>query len=274
MDPAFKVWAIQLANVLIRLVDFALDLLLSWTFSRGTRKERYLARISYEHSAQLVSVVARADFVPTFPMPWNTASIFKHERYISPRKILEDDNICLSHVDEKEAFFVIADQGVNLYDTSRFPFMSIGMYQSCPQYIRLPLSSFHRLAEEVGNPTVKLGVCAITARCGSTLLSQVMNLAPGTRSLAEPLVFPCIWFLFYWGKIDREEQRQLLRSSVRILLKTNKKSDFDRVFLKLDGFSNQHLGILHELFPEATFILSTRHPVPSIKSFRWKIDQS
>ncbi len=49
---------------------------------------------------------------------------------------------------------------------------------------RIPISTFHQLAEEAGAPDsngVTLGVIGMTVRCGSTLLSQIMHRAEGTR---------------------------------------------------------------------------------------------
>ena len=41
--------------------------------------------------------------------------------------------------------------------------------------IILPISSFHRLAEKVGDPTKPVGLVHMTARSGSTLLAQLMS---------------------------------------------------------------------------------------------------
>jgi len=43
----------------------------------------------------------------------------------------------------------------------------------CRHMIVVPLTTFHRLAEEIGDPQGELIFLFNTARCGSTLLAQV-----------------------------------------------------------------------------------------------------
>jgi len=45
----------------------------------------------------------------------------------------------------------------------------------CRRLIVVPLTTFHRLAEEIGDPQKKLVFLFNTARCGSTLLTQVKH---------------------------------------------------------------------------------------------------
>ncbi len=57
----------------------------------------------------------------------------------------------------------------------------MAIYNLSHRFIVLPIPSFHRLAEECGDPKVTVGFVAMTLRCGSTLISQVMNRVPNTR---------------------------------------------------------------------------------------------
>jgi len=43
----------------------------------------------------------------------------------------------------------------------------------CRRLIVVPLTTFHRLAEQIGDPQGELILMFNTARCGSTLLTQV-----------------------------------------------------------------------------------------------------
>ena len=45
----------------------------------------------------------------------------------------------------------------------------------CQRLIIVPLSTFNRLAEQIGDPKGELIFLFITLRCGSTLLAQVVN---------------------------------------------------------------------------------------------------
>ncbi len=273
MDPFFKVLFLRAVNSLILFIEVFTDVLLGWTFTRGTREERELARSYYECSAQLVNVLAKANFVPGCPLPRNGVYIYSHKKYIDPKTVLENDNVVLSHFTETEAIFGVGDVDKDIQDTKAFPFLPIGIYYGCKQHIRVSMSTFHRMADEHGVPRVKVGITLMTARSGSTLLNQIMNRVPGTRSLSEPHAVSNLWYLFSDGTIDFEEVRKRARGAVIVLAKTQTNSKVERVFMKLCPFGTPLCGILHEMFPDICFVLSTRHPLPSVISFRkvWAI---
>ncbi len=268
MDPAFKLFFLRGLNLIISLVDIVTDLLFGWSFTKGTREERELARSYYNYSAQLVTVVAKASFVPGFPLPRNGVYIYKHDKYVDPRTVLEDDNIIISHFTKTEAIFGIGDTGKKLNDTTAFSFQAHAIYYGCSQHIRMPISSFHRLCDDSGDPKVKIGVCVMTPRSGSTLLNQIMNKVPNTRSLSEPVPIDNLWFLFLDGTLDWEEVRRRLKGAIKMLAKTSSDSDVKRIFMKLPPFGTYQCQLIQEFFPKSFFMLSTRHPRPSLQSFR------
>ncbi len=266
MDPALHVWFLHLANLVIWLAELVTTPLFGWSFTRGTRREREHARAQYARSAQLVSVVAKASYVPPMSSPRNSAFVFRHLKYVHPQVAVDNKQIVLSHLTATEAYFGLAPEGVDIYDTTKYPFHYLGIYAKCEQYLRMPIASFHRLAEELGDPKAMVAMTAMTLRCGSTLISQVMQRVPHTRSISEPHVVDSLWFLYHSKQISSEELRQNHRSSMRLLLKGDPDTRIDRFFLKFNSFTNPQLGMLKELFPRTKFIMSTRHPSPSIKS--------
>jgi len=56
------------------------------------------------------------------------------------------------------------------------PFIRYAQFKYCRRLIVVPLSTFHRLAELIGDPSGQLIFLFNTTRCGSTLLSQVDQL--------------------------------------------------------------------------------------------------
>lgn len=68
------------------------------------------------------------------------------------------------------------------------PFMYINQFNLCSELIRMPLESFLRLADEVGDPKAKLVILSNTGRCGSTLLTQLFEDLPQTVAISEPEV--------------------------------------------------------------------------------------
>ncbi len=269
MNPLLHVWLVYCLKFAFWLSDQVTDLLFGWTFTYGTRQERELARNSFEHSAHVVSVSQIATYHPEFPgSSITTAWLFKHVRYASPRIILENEKICLSHMTKESAVFGIPRPGEDIYDTKKYPFISIGIHYACDQYVILPLSSFHRIAEEVGRPKVPLGITAMTLRSGSTLISQIMSRVPNTRSMSEPFALDTIAILYHRKYIDLEDLRQRFRGAIRLFARTQTDSKVERVFIKLNGYSNTFLGLVREDFPNAKMIKSSRHPKPSLISYR------
>ena len=68
------------------------------------------------------------------------------------------------------------------------PFMYINQFKMCSELIRMPLESFLRLADQVGDPKGKLVILSNTGRCGSTLLTQLFEALPHTVAISEPEV--------------------------------------------------------------------------------------
>jgi len=62
---------------------------------------------------------------------------------------------------------------MQLWRSDYAPFLRYAQLQFCRRLIVVPLSTFHRLADVIGDPTGDLIFLFNTARCGSTLLTQV-----------------------------------------------------------------------------------------------------
>ena len=76
------------------LFDRLIDLLTGYSFIHGSRKERELAKNSFEHSAHFVNIVGRfthdiatGGFLKSFLL-W-------HDKYGDPRVVLKNDNITI-----------------------------------------------------------------------------------------------------------------------------------------------------------------------------------
>lgn len=63
--------------------------------------------------------------------------------------------------------------GMHLWRGVYSPFIRYAQAKLCHRIIVVPLSTFHRLAELIGDPKGELIFLFNTARCGGTLLTQV-----------------------------------------------------------------------------------------------------
>ena len=131
----------------------------------------------------------------------------------------------------------------------------------------IPLNHFHRLAAEVGDPKTKVACIHMTARCGSTLLSQVFNRVPKVKVLVEPFVTADIQRHYINNRWSTAETNKIIQSSVRLLLKPIHKSKVDFMVWKVTPFSNHHISTIMEHFPNFKWIFNTRTLKPAMKSF-------
>ena len=72
---------------------------------------------------------------------------------------------------------------MQLWRSDYGPFIRYAQYSYCRRLIVVPLTTFHRLAELIGDPKGELIFLFNTARCGSTLLTQVHRTGSNLNSL-------------------------------------------------------------------------------------------
>jgi hypothetical protein len=262
---------VSFANAVLWCLDILLDLLFHWTLTGGSKTERQAAADKYESSAQVVRIMWMC--CPRIIRPTTLQSVlYRHERYVHPDFVLEHPNVTLLAVEKDHALFCMTDPNVNIYDCVKFPFMNMAQYTEPTKLIILPIRSFHKLANELGDPKVPVTMTAITTRCGSTLLVQIFNNVPGTRCLSEPYAMLNIHYLNNDGKLTEEENRNLLRSTVRLHCKVEPGTGVEMIFLKMCPANAPQFKDFSNLFPSFTFLFNTRLPVPSIKSLLLIVD--
>ena len=280
-------WVICISRRALSVIDFFLDVLFGYTIQHGTREERKKSE-EYESSAQVVNITARGTYsVLLITQLYNF--VWRHERYVHPRYVLEHDNITLMGVTPTHAFFCVSDPDFDVLDTqvnssrtyipiferifsrsSSFqvaPFLWIAQFDVAKKLVIMPHSSFNRLAAEIGDPRDrKVTFVNMTARCGSTLLGQIMTRTPETRSISEPWSFMHIHRHFRCGLFSTPEYKRLVRSVVRLQCKRERSRDVQHIFMKTTLGMSPVFPTLKELFPTAKFIFNTRNFKPTFES--------
>ena len=113
----------------------------------------------------------------------------KHNRFESPQYIFDNDHVSLITINEDNAIFGVSKhKDMHLWKFEHGSFMRAAQVLHCNQLIGLliPLNHFHRMAKEPGDPKGQLIFLAITGRCGSTPLSQMMQTTGKCISISEP----------------------------------------------------------------------------------------
>ncbi len=265
MDDMFKFWLMVVVKCLLWFVEIFMDLILGYTITGGSREERRKAWLHHEHSAQLVNVLWKAHNLEVQNhTSWNF--LYKHEKYVSPKYILEHKNVTLFTMDTTHAYFCVSDPDVDIYDTKKRPFVFICQYYEAKKLVILPLSSFKRLGDELGDPKVPVCLVNMTARCGSTLVSQIMTRVPNVCSMSEPWAMAQLNTLFRMRCFNWDETRKLIQTCMRLHCKVEPDSSVERIVIKMTPSTSPMFVALHELFPQFDFLFNTRHPKPSINS--------
>ncbi len=130
----------------------------------------------------------------------------------------------------------------------------------------LPLSSFNRLADELGDPEVDVSLVHMTSRCGSTLISQMMNRVPNTRSMSEPWATVRLAERYNRGCYRWADYRRLVRSAMRLHCKVEPGTGIRRIVLKMAPMASVQVEMLAEMFPDFAIVFNTRHPAAAIPS--------
>jgi hypothetical protein len=113
----------------------------------------------------------------------------------------------------------------------------------------VPISTFHRLASEVGDPTVdrKLTLINMTARCGSTLLCQLVNTVPKVRAMSEPWAFNHAHAHYIAGRITMDELRLLVRSIMRLQCKRENDTEIEQIMIKVSWENQMIISVIYVL---------------------------
>ena len=269
IDPAIFYSMMLFFKGITFFVDIFLDLLFGYTISYGSKEERLKSK-QYEHSAHRVKVLGRGA-LSILHRTSLTNYFWKHEEYFHPRYILEHDSVTLQALNKDYALFCIKrDKNFDIYDSTIVPFLFVVQYLVAEELIILPLSSFHRLAEEeAGDPKYKsMTMLHMTARCGSTLVCNFMARVPKVRAMSEPWSLAHLHQMYAEKDISYDEYRRLLRNTIRLQFKNENNTEIDHLFVKMSHFATPCTKYVKEDFPQMKFMFITRMLMPALKSFR------
>jgi hypothetical protein len=163
----------------------------------------------------------------------------------------------------KRAIFVELPPSVDL---AKVPFVYSTQYDQAQRLIAVPYDNYIQLAHELPKVT-DLIMIYMTGRCGSTLLSHVLNELDTVLSLSEPDVATQFVHLrsVYSGR--EAELRELLDCTVRILFKPTPFKTPSTFALKLRGEGTQAMDLFQATFPQANNLFLYRDAIGWVTSF-------
>ena len=248
------VW-FQLQRVFITFLEAV------WLYLNGTAEKIREAKDPkrYSTSARVSAVKKWILFDPW--MSYNTKNniISWHEEFVHPEYVLKDE-VSLYCMTDDEAWFLEAPEGVEVWKSKYSAFHKIAQHEYAKKVVKMPLSSFYRLAEELGVIKQQLIFIDFVPRSGSTLIGQIFEETGVCVNYSEP------HFLnMFWSSIPSFKLRKILRAAITVYCKPRKAQTSAFVF-KSAPMGRSLAPIIHELFPDAKLLHLTRNAIPNTMS--------
>ncbi|KAK0407113.1 hypothetical protein QR680_019006 [Steinernema hermaphroditum] len=131
-----------------------------------------------------------------------------------------DSHWAIYCVDRNYALFVELPQPTTYYEAKRFPFCYIPFFEEATRVAYVTIDDFVAHCKKLGEtPQPRTILFTNTARCGSTLMAQMLSLDGVTVCFAEPYVLTNLSYLFCEGFYTKEFVKRVLPAAVTFLRK-------------------------------------------------------
>lgn len=222
----------------------------------------------YDRCAQVLDVHL---FYSFDPMVFTSRRNFvcSHNRFESPRYVIENDHVTLLNVDDEYAIFVEANVGkdVHLWKMEYSGFMKLAQLKYCKRLILVPRDHFHRMAGELGDPVQPIIFLFNVGRCGSTLLTQIMESTGRCVSISEPAPLLYIANKLMTGKDSPDSLRSTCRDTLRLICRPCPSVDPLAYFVKVAPSCSLILPVVYDVFPSSKYLFMYRNVVDVAESF-------
>jgi hypothetical protein len=200
-----------------------------------------------------IRVVAPSDFV-TEPGP-----------EIDPTLVLENPRFTVYCFDPKNDAVLFVESG-DPEAVDRSPFYYQGQIQTAVGLVSMPLEIFHRIAQEIPLPPKGLIFVHSVGRCGSTLISKVLQAVPSVHSLSEPDDLTQIALELNSHRNTTGQVTELMRSSIRWRCKSRRGPSPSFVAIKPRSEVMTLVEQFGELFPSAKHFFLYRNALSWLKT--------
>ncbi len=164
--------------------------LTGYSLRDGWTKHNYES--DFHKSAHRYRILFRHDFHlqdPVFGFSDKNFPLF-HQKWEDPvSSILENEQATLYGLTCTHAIFAVVTSGENVYDSNVGPFVPANQLKLAKELVYIPLQHFVKLSAMVPDldPNVKVLLLSNTGRCGSTLLTKMLEGLDGrVLSMSEP----------------------------------------------------------------------------------------
>ena len=214
----------------------------------------YKLQIDAKTKARPFDVVSPSDFATSGKESFN------------PMMILSDPSYtlyCLDHTN-KQILFVKTPPDINLLEA---PCYFIAQYEAAEQVIAVPYETLHTLAQSVSVDPHQIIFFYSTGRCGSTLMSHVMNLSESVVSYSEPDVFSQLVKLHTARLCSDDEIVTLLHDTVMVMAMNAHLQGYHYISFKFRSYILSISELLYQAIPSARNLFMYRDALTWAQSF-------
>lgn len=193
--------------------------------------------------------------------------ICSHNRFENPRYIFENEHVTLMSIDEEYAMFAEASsKDMHLWKMEYSGFMKLAQVKYCNKLILIPRNQFHRMADELGDPKVPIIFLFSVGRCGSTLMTQIMESTNHCVSISEPGPLGYILEKLVFQEEPRENLTVVCRDIVRWICRPCPSCNPLVYFVKVNPLC-QSLPVVYDAFPSSKYLFMYRNVTDVLRSF-------
>ncbi|ELU17127.1 hypothetical protein CAPTEDRAFT_217150 [Capitella teleta] len=140
-----------------------------------------------KHVAQALRILAVNKFCYSLP-PSLRDSIVSHDEYINPDYVINNDHVTLFFLDPHRDVAVFGEgrPGQLLWHSDCDSHITNSLFKNSKRLIVMPMDEFHKVCARLPDPNKPLVILGNTARCGSTLLTQIFECTNKIMSYSEP----------------------------------------------------------------------------------------
>ncbi|TRY62516.1 hypothetical protein TCAL_14340 [Tigriopus californicus] len=263
------IW-VRFCQCIFKYLNAILKVAFGYSLFSGKVEEAKSCREDYAYSVHRCNILTKGKMIETEPASRHHF-LLTHDSYDHPN-VLKADNVALLSVTETHALFVEGPPGFNFYGSEQSPFTFIVHFKYAQKVLAIRLDHFLKFAQELGPPKDKniIFICT-TGRCGSTLLTQMMDGIPNTLSMSEPDFIT----LLANGKKpspkslvrSRSDSDELLRALIYVQCKDLTKTKVDNYVVKLRPSIVAIAHRIARVCPEIKHIFAYRSPEKTVASF-------
>ena len=127
-------------------------------------------------------------------------------------------NVSLYSITKDVAFFVETPDGIDIYSSDFRPFLYMTQFQQYQSVITMPIQSFHKLAEEIYDPSCQVILLSNTGWCGSSIVGQIIEYVKVTLLMLEPGGLN-LALMIEAGELLKDDHNKWLSSVIKITCK-------------------------------------------------------